>query len=170
MSLVWDCTMIHLNDLPFSNIDKTPDTFTQLRKIVEIRGQSNYNVRKPVHIENGYQLPTLKLAEIEKYSQIPEKVVIAPSQRSAIDGLRGGENAAIERTREYFFGSDGLEMYKATRNGLIGKSYSSKLSMWLALGCVSARYLYWKVKEFESKFKANESTSAMVFELLWRDF
>ena len=42
--------------------------------------------------------------------------------------------------------------------------------MWLALGCVSARQLYWMVKDYEAKNRPNDSTKAFVFELLWRDY
>ena len=101
---------------------------------------------------------------------MPAKVEQKNSTRSAIIEMKGGENAAINRMNEYFFNSDGLKMYKATRNGLIGKEYSSKLSMWLANGCISARNLYWKVKEYEENSRPNESTKAFAFELLWRDF
>ena len=123
-------------------------------------------------ISANYSLPTYQTkfgwGEEDK---MPKKEEIGPmASQSAIAQMKGGEQAALDRTNFYFFQSDGLKMYKATRNGLIGKDYSSKLSMWLANGCVSARYLYWKVKEYEQKFKANESTNAFAFELLWRDF
>ena len=43
--------------------------------------------------------------------------------------------------------------------------------MWLSNGCLSARFLYWQVKNYEEKIqKQNESTKSFVFELLWRDF
>ncbi|MGB0980439.1 MAG: FAD-binding domain-containing protein, partial [Croceimicrobium sp.] len=60
--------------------------------------------------------------------------------------------------------------YKNTRNGLIGDSYSSKFSPWLALGCISAREIYWELNKFEEEVKSNSSTYWMYFELLWRDF
>ena len=42
--------------------------------------------------------------------------------------------------------------------------------MWLATGSISPRFLYWKVKDYESQHRPNESTKHFVFELLWRDF
>lgn len=84
--------------------------------------------------------------------------------------MHGGETAAYERMLNYFFKSDGLKLYKTTRNGLVGTEYSSKFSIWLSLGSISPRLLYLKVKEFESQKQANESTKHFVFELLWRDF
>ena len=43
--------------------------------------------------------------------------------------------------------------YKATRNGLLGLNYSSKLSAWLALGALSPRYIFHKIKAFEKAVK-----------------
>lgn len=51
-------------------------------------------------------------------------------------------------------------------------SCSTKLSPWLALGCVSARTIAAEVRAYEagSPGGANESTHWVLFELLWRDF
>ena len=40
----------------------------------------------------------------------------------------GGETHGIDRVNEYFFESKNLSKYKLTRNGLVGKDYSSKIS------------------------------------------
>jgi deoxyribodipyrimidine photo-lyase len=53
---------------------------------------------------------------------------------------------------------------------LLGSDYSTKLSPWLAIGSISPRYIYSKIKEFEALHGANDSTYWLVFELLWRDF
>jgi deoxyribodipyrimidine photo-lyase len=53
---------------------------------------------------------------------------------------------------------------------MVGADYSSKFSAWLALGCLSPRYIYEEVKKYEKQFGANESTYWLIFELLWRDF
>ncbi|RMZ94343.1 cryptochrome DASH-like [Brachionus plicatilis] len=140
---LWDNLMIHPDDLPFGHFSKTPDMFTHL--------------------------PTFSQNDIVGQS-IPEKAKITESPNSAILGMKGGEDQAELRMQQYFFKTDGLFKYKTTRNGLVGTEYSSKLSMWLALGCISPRYLYWKVKEFETMKCSNESTKCLAFELLWRDF
>jgi len=38
------------------------------------------------------------------------------------------------------FRDDHLKDYFNIRNGMLGEAYSSKLSPWLALGCISPRY------------------------------
>lgn len=176
LRLVWDSTLIHLDDLPFNGDLKKqmPDTFTAFRKKVEVRG-GDYEVRRcSSKIKAGFTLPSVDfdLSEFENTSTLSSvtKVEVKEEERSAIAGMKGGEDEAIARVLHYFFKSDGLQRYKATRNGLIGSQYSTKLSHWLALGCVSVRYLYWKVKEYEQAHKANDSTKHAVFEFLWRDF
>ncbi len=53
---------------------------------------------------------------------------------------------------------------------MLGADYSSKFSPWLALGCLSPRFIYEQVKEYEAERLKNDSTYWLVFELLWRDF
>ena len=168
--LVWDTTLIHLDDLPLKSLEKFPDMFTSFRKSVEVGGESNYNVRRPISLPTNYKLPTFEYEYDSSDQTMPLKVEVTKSTRSAIENMKGGEDAAINRMIEYFFKTQGLENYKLTRNGLIGTEYSSKFSLWLSYGCISARLIYAKIKEYEEKNRPNESTKHMAFELLWRDF
>lgn len=75
-----------------------------------------------------------------------------------------------------------MSRYKDTRNGLLGEDFSTKLSGYLALGCITARQINELVVAFEdgtmpSASSAvgygkgeNKGTSAVRFELLWRDY
>jgi deoxyribodipyrimidine photo-lyase len=38
------------------------------------------------------------------------------------------------------------------------------------LGCLSPRYIYWQVQEYEATRLKNDSTYWLIFELLWRDY
>jgi deoxyribodipyrimidine photo-lyase len=60
--------------------------------------------------------------------------------------------------------------YKRTRNQLSGVDYSTKFSVWLASGAVSARMIFENLQEFEHDHGANEGTYWIWFELLWRDY
>ncbi len=84
--------------------------------------------------------------------------------------FRGGETVGLARLNHYFWEQDCLKDYKLTRNGMLGANYSSKFSPWLALGCLSPRFIYKQVKEYEAKRVKNDSTYWLIFELLWRDF
>lgn len=89
--------------------------------------------------------------------------------RSAF-GLPGGETAAWARVQHYFGSTKSLSRYKETRNGMLGRDYSSKLSVYLAHGCITARQVMDAVKSYEKAEGANESTYWLIFELLWRDY
>jgi len=95
-----------------------------------------------------------------------------PEQGPAIE-WRGGEMAALTRMEEYVHQS-GLGTYHRTRNQIQGASNSSHLSPWLANGCLSARTLYWRVKEFEqvntTKKDGLDHVYKFIFELNWRDY
>eukprot|EP01100_Stratorugosa_tubuloviscum_P009664 TRINITY_DN4053_c0_g1_i1.p1 TRINITY_DN4053_c0_g1~~TRINITY_DN4053_c0_g1_i1.p1 ORF type:complete len:570 (+),score=252.65 TRINITY_DN4053_c0_g1_i1:396-2105(+) len=90
-------------------------------------------------------------------------------QRAVLQ-FKGGETEAIKRLRYYLWESDLLRVYKETRNGLVGGDYSSKFSPWLALGCISPRYIYNEIQRYERERERNESTYWLIFELLWRDY
>ena len=84
--------------------------------------------------------------------------------------FHGGENEALKRVEYYFWETKKLGVYKLTRNGLIGKDFSSKFSPWLANGSISAKTLYWEIMNYEQHVGKNESTYWLIFELIWRDY
>lgn len=75
-----------------------------------------------------------------------------------------------------------MTTYHETRNGTLGLDFSTKLSAWLALGCVSARQIHQYLLDFEEARSdlgkgvqgygqgENRGTAAVRFELLWRDY
>lgn len=157
-------TLFHPTDLPFL-VAEMPAVFTPFRKKVE----KYATVREEVKQATEYSFVTnVQPSEIPSWSWFqlspPEK-----DQRSAFP-FAGGEDAALERLHHYLWQTQNIAQYKKTRNGLVGTEYSSKLSAWLANGCLSARRVFWEVKKFEKEVKANESTYWLIFELLWRDF
>lgn len=79
--------------------------------------------------------------------------------------------------------SGAASAYKDTRNGLLGPDFSTKLSAWLALGCITARQIHSELVTFEdgkndAEYKGsdgygsgeNKGTASIRFELLWRDY
>ena len=67
--------------------------------------------------------------------------------------LSGGSKNGHNRIKNYLWDTKKISTYKETRNGLVGKDYSSKFSAWLANGSLSAREIYWQIKDFEKKVK-----------------
>ncbi len=152
--------LYHTADLPFP-ITQSPDVFTAFRKEVE----KIVPVRKPVPTAENFKKDTLDL----------EPGVIPTLNDLNIDHqpesiYPGGETAALQRL-DYYIKETGLvSQYKETRNGLLGKDYSSKFSAYLSKGCLSPKLVFWQLKEYEEANGENESTYSLFFELLWRDF
>jgi deoxyribodipyrimidine photo-lyase len=155
--------LYHAEDLPFS-INNIPDVFTAFRKKTEQDAIIRNVFEKPSSIKSPsiveMNLPTLQELGLE-FSKI--------DSRAAIKFI-GGETKAISRLNHYFFETKCLSKYKETRNEMVGEDYSSKFSAWLALGCISPRFIYHQIKKYETQFGANESTYWLGFEILWRDF
>lgn len=155
---LWGNTIFHLQDLPFS-IKNMPDIFTHFRKSID-----EYNYRN----EETVKINKLKNC-IEDIDNINE--IMCKNDNLDIDLIfEGGEDMAWKRLIYYFYESKLLSTYKSTRNGLIGKDYSSKFSPYLAFGNISAKSIYLEIFKYEEKIEQNESTYWLYFELLWRDF
>lgn len=111
-----------------------------------------------------------------------------PHPTKSAHSFSGGSTTAYSRLNHLLV-SGSANSYKDTRNGLLGDDFSTKLSAWLALGCISARDIHatlvafedgsnqhpqsetWKSKKGNG-FGAGESrgTAGIRFELLWRDY
>ncbi len=161
----WGSTLLHPEDFPFA-IANLPELFTNFRKRVEL----DFTVREIFPTPNSLNpLPdNLDVGDIPNLAhlELPEP---QPCDRAVLQ-FCGGESAAIQRLEHYFWQSDRLQVYKQTRNGMLNADDSSKFSPWLALGCLSPRYIYAQVKQYESDRLANDSTYWLIFELLWRDY
>lgn len=165
MQTAWGHTLHHPEQLPWP-LQQLPELFTQFRKDVEGRSTISQPLPRPDRlpplpegIDPG-PLPTLADLDITPPS---------PSPRSQIT-LTGGETAGLQRLKDYIWTHDRLRIYKETRNGMLQPNDSSKLSPWLAIGCLSARQIYAEVQTYEQQVIANDSTYWLIFELLWRDY
>ncbi len=156
-------TLYHAEDLPFS-IKDIPDVFTNFRKKTEKDAAIRTAFEAPNQIKS-LEIPVLNLPTLDElgleFINIDSRAVIQ---------FKGGETEAIKRLNYYFFETKCISNYKETRNGMVGADYSSKFSAWLALGCISPRFIYDELKKYELQFGANQSTYWLIFELLWRDY
>ena len=140
----------------FSNFRKKCEKYLDIESITPIPDKMDQNNL----LDEEFGIPTLKDLGFEEF-EIHENSVFK---------FLGGETSGKNRIEEYFFKSRNISNYKYTRNGLIGKDYSSKFSPWLANGSISARFIYYKLNEYEKTIDKNESTYWLLFELIWRDF
>ncbi|MEM9337447.1 MAG: DASH family cryptochrome [Bacteroidota bacterium] len=159
----WQSTLYHEEDIPWP-IHRLPEVFTHFRKEAEKESTVRPSIDAPTH------LPAFST----EYGDVPaiESLGITPKPLLSKTNypFSGGETSGMARLHYYLFESDLISTYKATRNGLIGKDYSSKFSAWLSLGCLSPRTIYEEVKKYERERKKNQSTYWLVFELIWRDY
>ena len=146
--------------------ENIPRGFSNFRKKCEKYLNIEYplQIPKPLdkknNIDDVYSIPTLSDLGFEEFRV----------HKNSVFKFIGGETSAKERVYEYFFETKKISKYKLTRNGLLGKDYSSKLSSWLANGSLSVRYVYMQIKKYEEEIEKNESTYWLFFELIWRDF
>ena len=146
----------------FSNI---PNVFTAFRKKLEkyvdiLPEVSVQKLGTENKIENTTTIPSLKDLGFDDF-KTPHKTAFP---------FKGGETEALKRLNYYLFESKKVGFYKKTRNGLVGKDYSTKFSPWLANGSLSPKTIYYQVKKYEQEFGKNQSTYWVIFELIWRDY
>jgi len=179
----WNYSMYHPEDIKgFDVLDgDLAEPFTKFRKDVE---DAHTPIRKPLAIPKlQVSAPswTGALSELPGYVENPGKwsdpdLVSfeqalpqdpAPAGPHALH-FRGGEDAGQLRLDQ--FCQHGLATYKKTRNQSVGWNYSTKLSPWLAAGCISPRQIHHRVADFEDQHGVSVDTYWVTFELLWRDY
>jgi len=101
----------------------------------------------------------------ESFVKLDARSSLTFSTANDFAGTLGG----LRHTQQYFK-RQLAHSYKATRNQLSGLDYSTKFSVWLASGALSARMLYQQLQDFEAEHGANDGSYWIWFELLWRDY
>lgn len=152
-----DCHyLFNKNDFSFT-LDDLPKTFTPFRKLTE-----KLNISAPY--EPAKILPAAVKIKFDNAFVVKQHHDITSHR------FIGGEEVAMKQLNYYLFETHHIKNYKHTRNGLDGWDYSSKLSAWLANGCISVHQVYHQLKKYEVEYGANESTYWLYFELLWREY
>lgn len=140
-------------------VNKLPDVFTEFRKRIEV----DYSPRELVSI------PPLPPSRGQELKTMDTPSFPALHKKSAFP-FKGGEVQAWKRLHHYTFESHAIASYKSTRNSLIGTDYSTKLSPYLALGCLSPVQVFHHVELYEKEVKKNQDTYWVKFELWWREY
>ena len=93
----------------------------------------------------------------------------------------GGESAAMQRVRGYIWGQrkenkkwdrGAIVSYSRTRHKSIGTEYSTKWSPFLALGCISPRWIYHSIRHFEAStgIKNRNTDFSVIVMMVFRDW
>jgi len=150
--------LVHEN-LPFP-LDEMPNVFSPFRRKVE----KNLSLR---HVSANLDK---SVRDAAKDVSLTHLSTYEPMLISKESDYSGGQSAGQQRIDDYFFKTDNIANYKETRNGLDGWTFSSRLSAYLANGCVSPAYIIKELKAYETQRVQNDSTYWLFFELLWREF
>ena len=137
-----------------ARLGELPETFSQFRRRAE-----RFCVSPPLE-SSPLPAPLVSVGSV-----VSGVAAVASADLS----FHGGEDAATMHLDSYF-ASQSPSNYKQTRNELDGWPNSSKMSPWLATGCLSARRLYQRIKQYEAIHGVNDSTYWLYFELLWREY
>lgn len=145
-------TLYHPEDISFSaDYSKVSNIFTPFKEKVE----KTSKIRNLLPMMAPFKLLTSSKndkANKSSYDTIPslndlgftsEEIAIYESQgdirSKGVMTFHGGEDEGLKRLTTWMFDDDNLKNYFDIRNGMLGEAYSSKLSPWLALGCISPR-------------------------------
>jgi deoxyribodipyrimidine photo-lyase len=148
-------SLIHPDDLPFA-IDDLPPSYTEARITIE----------KNIIVRPCLPEPKTRSNRIH----VSETVNMFKPYATQSSFILVGEKQAQAVLHQYLFIDQHALTYKQTRNQLEPWSSSSKWSIYLSLGILSPRYIYWQLKKLEATIAKNQSTYWLWFELLWRDY
>ncbi|KAI1411437.1 cryptochrome [Hypoxylon sp. FL1857] len=187
-------------ELKLNTPQDLPDVFTTYRKMMEpLRekpsailptppkgtlpetvGESKIPSQNPAfEIPSSYD--SFEEALLRPVNEVLSEVPPFPEGAKSAHPFHGGEDSALSRL-DHLIKSGSAFSYKASRNGLLGADFSTKLSAYLAQGCITARQIHHRLVVYEDgKDESlaesqgygegeNEGTKAIRFELLWRDY
>lgn len=150
-------TLYHKEDLPFP-IKDIPDSFAVFKKKAERDSNVRPCLDTPEHIatpevNDAGEIPTLQMLGLNEPVDDPRSV----------NRFVGGEDEALAQLARFFEENSHL---------LIGKKGAqvnlSRLSPWIALGCISLRRVYWEVVKHQQLNNAQYGN--ILLDLLWRDY
>jgi deoxyribodipyrimidine photo-lyase len=186
-------------DLPYKNISELPNVYTTYRKSLEpLRDRPRNPIPTPTQLpplppsippqKAPFRIPStadgLIKAILSPLEKDPTCALIEPpkwpTDAESAHPFNGGETAGLARIA-HLVSTGAMSTYKATRNGMLGLDFSTKLSAFLAQGYITARQVHWAMVDFEEGKGAgksatgygkgeNEGTASVRFELLWRDY
>ncbi|GAB2281608.1 1,3-beta-glucanosyltransferase, variant 2 [Dionaea muscipula] len=151
----WGSTLYHLEDLPFK-LEDMPSNYGGFRE--KVQGLSVRNTIAALDRLKG--LPSR--GDVEP-GEIPSLVDLGlnPSATGAQDGkpaantaMVGGETEALQRLQK-FAAECRAQPPKSSKDGgdsIYGANFSCKISPWLAMGCLSPRFMFDEIKKTAPRY------------------
>mmetsp|Transcript_96188 Transcript_96188/g.170765 ORF Transcript_96188/g.170765 Transcript_96188/m.170765 type:complete len:716 (-) Transcript_96188:523-2670(-) len=176
LKLFWTFELHHYDDLPQWLRVQGSNSYTGYKNVFNSESCPRAPLGKPA-------LSKSKAVLWHRADALPKSVeelglsAVPPPHPSAELVWVGGETAALARVQQYLFDSDALALdyVGSTNTPREGNSCTkprsmSRLSPWLAHGCLSPRILFSEIKRYERERHKSSSTYWLVHELYWRDF
>ena len=135
VSLIWDNTLIHPDDLPFHRLE-TPNSFSSFRKKIE---RTRLQLPAEVDVDGVFYSGPNQYPISKGFPEVG-------SRHSNV-----GEKAAWQHLNNYIWESKAILHYKETRNLSIGDHVSTKFSIWLSMGVLSSRQIIREIKNSRKK-------------------
>ncbi|GMI66595.1 photolyase/blue-light receptor 2 [Hibiscus trionum] len=183
----WGSTLFHVDDLPFK-LEDMPSNYggfkekvkgLEIRKTIEALDQMK-GMPSRGDVETG-DIPSLTDLGLN-----PTATMAQDGRQSVSATMAGGENEAMQRLKK-FAAECQAQPYKGSKDGsqgsIYGANFSCKISPWLAMGCISPRFMFDELKKtvnrtISATSKKNDGGSGspdtqmnwLMYELLWRDF
>lgn len=150
-------TLYNKEDLPFP-IKDIPDAFNQFKKKIE-----RDSIIKPC-----FSAPDrINVAEVIDWGNLStlEALDLKPQQKDLRADFEfiGGEQEGISHLQKVIAA---MQQAASTKNLIL----ASKLSAWLAMGCLSPRKVYWEIKKMETTPNTKAMFNHILLGLLWRDY
>ncbi|HKG07669.1 MAG TPA: DASH family cryptochrome [Pedobacter sp.] len=154
-------TLYNKEDLPFP-IKDIPDVFAQFKKKTE----------RDAIVKSCFDVPDhISFVENEEWGGVPDLKDLGfdLDDVTGIKYINGGEAAGLSHL-DQLLEPDSYIYLKQGGKSADKSGFSSKLSAWLAFGCLSPRKVYWQFKAAENKFGGNVNFNQVFLGLLWRDY
>ena len=154
-------TLYNKEDLPFP-IKDIPDAFAQFKKKTE-----RDTIVNPCFVTPS----TINFVKLTEWGAIPEVGGLLQNPSTTLlkvnADFKGGEQEALAHLHHYLHAEEHMML---TNAALKKHEVVSKLSAWLALGCLSPREVYWKMKEAAAHYGVRPYFNQLSLGLLWRDY
>ncbi|WP_231427511.1 DASH family cryptochrome [Pedobacter sp. Leaf250] len=150
-------TLYNKEDLPFP-IKDIPDAFNQFKKKIERDSIIKPCFLAPDRINVAEVIDWGTLSTLEDLNLLSQQ----KDQRADFEFV-GGEAEGLIHLQKVIVAMQ----QAATAKNLI---LVSKLSAWLAMGCLSPRKVYWEIKKMEGVPNTKAMFNHILLGLLWRDY
>ena len=183
LRLLWGFALYHIDDVRALFNPHKPHsyrTYSAFRRPV----QEQSTVRAECPPPRTWRPPPVPAATEPGAAPLPTDLGLAmgvgaapPADDRAPVAWVGGESAGLAWVHDYIWRREALaRSYVGATNTMtkgksaIGRDATSKISPWLAHGCVSPRRLFHEVERYEKKRAASKATGWIKHELVWRDY